>query len=58
MPQLNFVVPMTTILQAYALLLALALLTTQFVILALREADGTDGPTIRQGRTDPVMGTA
>lgn len=57
MPQLNFVVPMTTILQAYALLLALALLLTQVVLLALREKDSHGVPSPRQGWTDPVMGT-
>ena len=58
MPQLNFVVPMTTILLAYALLLTLALLLTQVVLLALRDDHSSRMPSPRQGRTDPVMGTA
>lgn len=56
MPQLNFVVPMTTILLAYALLLTLALLATQFMLLALGDDQRSEHPSSLRDRSEPVMG--
>lgn len=56
MPQLNFVVPMTTILLAYALLLTLALLATQLMLLALGDDQRSEHPSSLRDRSEPVMG--
>ncbi|MFN7124407.1 MAG: hypothetical protein ACK4M8_00885 [Allorhizobium sp.] len=58
MPQLNFVVPMTTILLAYALLLTLALLATQLLLLALGDDRRSELPSSLRDRSEPVMGLA
>jgi hypothetical protein len=58
MPQLNFVVPMTTILLAYALLLTLALLATQFVMLALGDVQPSADQSTTLDRKEPVLALA
>ena len=59
LPQLNFVVPMTTILLGYAILLALALAGTQVLMQALRLLDRAPvSRSMPMTRLDPIMGAA
>ncbi|MDH4442682.1 MAG: hypothetical protein QE284_20135 [Rhizobium sp.] len=55
LPQLNFVIPMTTILLAYALILAVAFLATQLVLLLLPEDRTQTSPSRPLHRIEPMM---